>query len=136
MYYVFIETSSTAIKLYRSNRSRSTFTYSKCLRWYKNVIWKSVSGLFYLSSYLLVRLISIDLGVAVIRTDRHTEKPIYSIIIWDLGIIRTTTISSEVLQYQTYLKNVRRIYWQINKWVENVQEFGIDFKSITWLHTY
>ena len=49
-YYVFTETSSTAVKLYRST---STFTRSKCLREYKNVIRKSVSVLFYLSSYLL-----------------------------------------------------------------------------------
>jgi len=50
-----------------------------------------------------LRLISIDLGVAVRRTDRHIQKPIYSIIKWDLGIIRTTPIFSEVLQYKPML---------------------------------
>jgi len=51
MYYAFIETSSTAIKLYRPT---ATFKCSKCLREYKNVIRQSAFRLFFLSGYLLV----------------------------------------------------------------------------------
>jgi hypothetical protein len=81
---------------------------------------------------IIRRLISIDLCVAVRPTDRHTGKPNYSMTVWDL---ETEWCLRRKWNNKPLLKMTdRRIYRQIKKWVQNVQEFVLNVKRITRLH--